>query len=70
MRNLGLIDQGNAAEGAKMSKYLKEAKEECAKRLLNILYDKETGEMDRKYWCMFGKRNFLGQKFTNTNFHV
>ena len=43
-----------------MAKYLREAKEECGKRLLGILFDPESGEMDRKYWCMFGKRNFLG----------
>ena len=70
MRALGLLKEGDAAQAMKMAKYLKECKEECAKRLLNILYDKETGDMDRKYWLTFGKRLFLGQKFTDKNFHV
>ena len=60
MKQLGIMSQGNAAQTQAMAKYLQNCKVETAKRLLAILYDPQTGEMDRKYWCMFGKKTFLG----------
>ena len=48
----------------KLTAYLKQCKQECAKRLLNdILFHPEKGNMDRKFWLAFGKRPYLGRKF-------
>uniref|UniRef100_A0A7S3S121 Actin-related protein 2/3 complex subunit 3 n=1 Tax=Strombidinopsis acuminata TaxID=141414 RepID=A0A7S3S121_9SPIT len=47
----------------KLTTYLKQLKQECAKRLIaDVLFHPEKG-MDRKFWLAFGKRPYLGRKF-------
>jgi hypothetical protein len=60
-----LTNEGNKA---KMTDYLMKVKEECAKRLLDVLFHPEHGDMDCKYWLRFGKKDmsFLGRKFNNS----
>ncbi len=64
MRQLGLLTQpkGNAEED-KFRKYVTQLKSECARRLLDTIYDNDA--MDLKFWLQFGKKPFLGQKFND-----
>ena len=47
------------SEEERFKGFLKQAREECAIRLLNILYHPEYGTMDLKFWLAFSKRKFL-----------
>ena len=47
------------AEEEKFKQYLKQLKEECALRMMNILYNPQYGTMDLKFWLAFSKRKFL-----------
>lgn len=64
MRQLGLLaaPKGNAEED-KFRKACLQLKSECARRLLDTIYDYDA--MDLKYWLQFGKKPFLGQKFND-----
>ena len=42
--------------------------EECAKRLLELLYRPGEGDFNRKYWVGLGKRPFMGHKFTDKQY--
>ena len=44
-------------------KYLLQCKQECSKRLLDILFNPEWGTLDLKFWLAFSKREFLKMKF-------
>lgn len=61
MRQLGLLSKAGGAEEKRYKEYLRQLKEECAKRLLETIY--AYGGMDLKFWLAFGKRYFLGQRF-------
>ena len=50
-------------DDAKFSKYLLQCKQECAKRLMNILYNPEWGTLDLKFWLAFAKKKFLKMDF-------
>ena len=64
MKQLGLIiAPKGAAEEDKFRKYLSQIKEECAGRLVQIIY--ANGAMDLKFWLAFGRKPFLGQKFND-----
>jgi hypothetical protein len=54
--------KGNVEED-KARKYCTQLKEECAARLLQIIY--ANNSMDLKFWLAFGRRPFLGQKFND-----
>jgi hypothetical protein len=60
-----LLDSSKPNDVTKAKKYLMDAKEECAKRLLEILWHPEHGDIDLKFWLVFGKKNFVGYKFNN-----
>ena len=45
-------------------KYLYQIKQECAKRLLLVLYNPEWGTLDLKFWLQFSKRKFLKLDFS------
>ena len=63
MRKLGLLTAPKgASEEQKFSKYVTQLKEECAARLLEILY--ANNAMDLKFWVGMGRRPFLGQKYS------
>ena len=65
MRKLGLLTKSkNNAEEEKFRKYLASLKAECATRLLNVLFNPQTGALDAKHWISLGKKPFLGQKFS------
>ena len=68
MNKLGLIGTGGSS--AKLSQFLDKARAEACKRLLSIMYDPETGDLDRKYWIQYGNRTFLGQKYNTKFYHV
>ena len=59
-----LLEAGGSHE--KMAAYFMKIKEETGKRLMNILYHPEHGDMDCKHWVMFGKKPFLGRKFNSS----
>ena len=64
MNKLGQLKKPkNGTEEAKMKKYLKQCKSECFERLHARLTNATTGDMDRKYWLVFGKKPYLGHKF-------
>jgi hypothetical protein len=44
-------------------KYLLQCKQECSKRLLDILYNPEWGTLDLKFWLAFSKKKFLKMDF-------
>ena len=46
-----------------MKKYLLQCKQECSKRLLDILYNPEWGTLDLKFWLGFSKKKFLKMDF-------
>ena len=58
MGNLVLKGRGTSEE-ERFKGFLKQAREECAVRLLNILYNPEYGTMDLKFWLAFAKKKFL-----------
>ncbi|CDW77726.1 actin-related protein 2 3 complex subunit 3-like [Stylonychia lemnae] len=58
MGNLVLKGRGSGEE-EKFRGYCKQLKEECAGRLMNILYNPQYGTMDLKFWLAFAKRKFL-----------
>jgi hypothetical protein len=60
-----LLDSSKPNDVTKAKKYLMDVKEECAKRLLEILWHPEHGDIDLKFWLVFGKKNFVGYKFNN-----
>ena len=65
MRKLGLLSKSkNNVEEDKFRKYLSSLKAECGSRLLNTLFNPQTGALDCKYWLSLGKKPFLGQKFS------
>ena len=43
-----------------LAEYLKEVREETAKRLLFILYELPESSLFAKFWASFGKRKFMG----------
>ena len=47
----------------KCSKYMKQLKQECAKRLMDILYNPQWGTLDLKFWLGFSKKKFLKLEF-------
>ena len=51
-------------EDDKFRKYLLQCKQECAKRLMDILYNPEWGTLDLKFWLAFAKRKFLKLEFS------
>ena len=53
----------NAKEDDKFKKYLMQCKAECAKRLLDILFNPEWGTLDLKFWLGFSKKKFLKLDF-------
>jgi len=62
MRQLGqIIASKSAGEEDKYKKYLAQLKEECARRLIDIIYGNNS--LDLKFWLAFGKKPFLGQRF-------
>ena len=63
-----LAPNPSPAEKRKLSDYLKKLMEECAKRLLELLYRNGEGDLNRKYWVGLGRRPFLGQKFTDKQY--
>ena len=68
MNKLGIMPKSKSgAEDGKMKKYLKLCKEETFKRLEKKLTNAETGDMDRKYWLVFGRKPYLGHKFIQKN---
>ena len=58
----GLCTQ-NPREDDKFKKYLAQCKQECAKRLLEILFHPQWGTLDLKFWLAFSKRKFLKLDF-------
>ena len=52
-----------SGEEDKYKKYLLQCKQECAKRLMDILYNPEWGTLDLKFWLMFAKRKFMGRAY-------
>ena len=64
MRQLGQIAPSKTSgEEEKYKKYLTQLKEECAKRLVDTIYDNNS--LDLKFWLAFGKKPFLGQRFND-----
>ena len=51
------------SEDDKFKKYLLQCKQECSKRLLEILYHPEYGNLDLKFWLSFAKKKFLKLDF-------
>ena len=47
----------------KYKKYMAQAKQECAQRLMNILYHPQWGTLDLKFWLGFQKKKFLKLEF-------
>ena len=65
MNKLGLLTANpTLQERQKLVSYLKQAMEECSKRLLEYLYRPSEGEMNRKFWIALAKKPFMGMKFT------
>ena len=48
-----------ASEEEKFRSYQKQLKEECANRMMTILYNPQYGTMDLKFWLAFAKLKFL-----------
>ena len=68
MNKLGQMHKAkNGGEEAKMKKYLKLCKQETFSRLHARLTNDKTGDMDRKFWLVFGKKPYLGHKFCTKN---
>jgi hypothetical protein len=64
MRQLGqIVASKSSSEEDKYKKYLQQIKEECASRLVAIIFDNNA--MDLKFWLQFGKKPFLGQRFND-----
>ena len=53
----------SAKEDDKFKKYLLQSKQECASRLMQILYNPEWGTLDLKFWLAFAKKKFLNRSF-------
>lgn len=63
MRKLGLLSAPKGgSEEMKFGKYVTQLEEECAARLLEILYAHNA--MDLKFWVGMGRKPFLGQKYS------
>ena len=58
MGNLVLKGRGSSEE-EKFRQYVKQLKEECAGRLMMMLYHPQYGTMDLKFWLAFAKKKFL-----------
>lgn len=55
-----LVQKGRGtSEEEKFRQYVKQLKEECAGRLMHMLYNPQYGTMDLKFWLAFSKRKFL-----------
>ena len=59
MRSLCTDDRGSQ----KFRDYLKQCKQETARRLMNILYNPQWGTLDLKFWLGFAKKKFLKLDF-------
>ena len=70
LNKLGILDPGRGAEQNKLVTYLKKLMEECSKRLLELLYKPNEGDLNRKYWIGLGKRPYLGHKFTSQQYSL
>ena len=70
LKTLGIMKSGSSAEASKAAKYLQECKDVTNKRLQHILFNPQTGDLDRRYWVMFGRAPFLGHKFTTKIFYA
>ena len=53
----------NNKEDDLFKKYALQLKQECSRRLLEILYHPEWGTMDLKFWLAFSKKKFLKMDF-------
>ena len=53
----------NPKDEEKFKKYLQQCKQECSKRMMDILYHPQWGTMDLKWWLQFSKRKFLKMDF-------
>ena len=53
----------NAKEDDLFKKYLLQCKQECSRRLLDILYNPQWGTLDLKFWLTFSKKNFMNMNF-------
>ena len=53
----------NNKEDDLFRKYLQQCKQECSKRLLDILWNPEWGNLDLKFWLGFAKKKFMKMDF-------
>ena len=71
LNKLGLLNQNaSGMEQKKLQDYLKKAMEQCAKRLLELLYRPGEGDLNRKYWIGLARRPFLGHKVTDKQYSL
>ena len=55
-----------ASEDGKFVQYLTQCKQECAARLMDILFNPEWGTLDLKFWLGFAKKKFMNLEFGKT----
>ena len=57
------VSKYNAKEDDTFKKYLMQCKQECSRRLLDILYNPQWGTLDLKFWLAFSKKKFMKMDF-------